>query len=314
MPNLYKMRRFFLFIITFGALVGLLLPGCKKTVEPKQHISYDPIPTPSPDGPGEAPLDVNIWGYLPTNDQERIWEKTLLDNIKTDIAYGLPKNSPDLSGMVEIPGGKHAVGFQTNGTLPIVSTPTFYIDQYVTSIQQYKKCVAAKQCLPLVGHLNCNPNTAPGNLPALVTFKQAERYCLWLGKRLPTDIEWEKAARGTDGRDYPWGNDTPTDEHANICGLDCQFEWTNKDWDDGYPYINPVDMFHKGDSPYGINQMCGNVKEWVTTKDKMKENHYKNMGSSWYSDVPQLQITNFQNFFAGTRLDDKGVRCVVSQK
>jgi formylglycine-generating enzyme required for sulfatase activity len=95
-----------------------------------------------------------------------------------------------------------------------------------------------------------------------VTWYGAQAYCAWREARLPTEAEWEKAARGTEGWIYPWGNNFDG-ERSNFCDSNCSRDWSNNDYNDGYSQTAPVGSYLTGVSPYGLYDMAGNVWEWV---------------------------------------------------
>ncbi len=165
--------------------------------------------------------------------------------------------------MVTIPAGEFLMG-SPDGQGRVDERPqravyldAFGIDQVEVTNERYMAFVKA------TGH-RTPPNpygtgplvslTGIEHLPVVqTTWYDAKAYCTWAKKRLPTEAEWEKAARGTDGRMYPWGNDPPTARHANF----------DREWEDEQT-LHPVGSVPGGDSPYGVKDMAGNVREWVS--------------------------------------------------
>ena len=129
-----------------------------------------------------------------------------------------------------------------------VSLPAFWIDVYEVTNARYRKCVEAGACYE-PQDLRFYQDGRYANHPVVfVTWYEADAYCHWLGERLPAEAEWEKAARGSQGPDYPWGSD-PSPEKLNA-GL-------------RVGGTLPVGSFPEGASPYGALDMAGNVWEWT---------------------------------------------------
>ncbi|MBX3307163.1 MAG: SUMF1/EgtB/PvdO family nonheme iron enzyme [Nitrospira sp.] len=212
----------------------------------------------------------------------------------------------DSVSMVTIPAGEFLMGNpegkgrDDERLQRSVHLDAFVIDQVEVTNERYMAFVKA------IGHrIPPNPyGTGPlqsikgiEQLPVVqTTWYDAKAYCSWAKKRLPSEAEWEKAARGTDGRMYPWGNEPPTARHANF----------DREWDDERT-LHAVGSLPDGDSPYGVKDMAGNAREWVS--DWYDVDYYKDAppgnppgpdkkgvvrsirGGSWHSPPSDIRTT-----------------------
>lgn len=182
----------------------------------------------------------------------------------------------DESAMVYVPAGLFRMGSDDSDPDAAedekphhqVHLGAFWMDRTEVTNAQYERCVEDLACSPPTSFAASTRDSYFANsefekYPVIyVDWNRANAYCTWAGKRLPTEAEWEKVARGTDNRMYPWGNAFDGSK-LNFCDISCALDWRNVDWDDGHADTAPVGSYPEGRSPYGALDMLGNVWEWV---------------------------------------------------
>ncbi len=184
-----------------------------------------------------------------------------LSVIVSGHAVSVPHTIQNPVGMSFVPSGAFLMGsnaWPDQQPVHTVTLDAFWIDTSEVTVLDYGTCLSAGACTaPVSSGGPCNWGVAGRGLHPIncVHWNHAASYCAWAGKRLPTEAEWEKGARGTDARTYPWGETTPTCSQAVFnegsgqgCGL-------GSTW--------PVGSKPLGDSPYGLHDMAGNAYEWV---------------------------------------------------
>ncbi len=253
------------------------------------------------------------------------------------VAQGLEKEVKGKDGapMVLIPEGPFPMGVphgdrdggRDEYPRHDVFVNNFYIDKFELTNGRYLEFVkATKHRIPQ------NPTNATRNLwegdtitesladrPVVnVDWADAQAYCQWAGKRLPTEAEWEKAAKGTADRRFPWGNVEPTNKHLNF----------NQQWI-GEKTLMPVGSYELGKSPFGVYDMAGNVWEWVN--DWYDAKYYEKSpaknptgpetgtkrvlrGSGWQNETPTVRIFTRVDSDPTIRNESTGFRCAMDAR
>ena len=208
-------------------------------------------------------------------------------------------NQKDQTLMILIHKGKYLFGmkkttsqkmYKSEGTSrQRLAIPAFYIDRTEVTVSNYKKFQPRYNEKPFTDGKSCPQSPAMG-----INWNKAHDYCKWAGKRLPSEAEWEAAARGNSVLAWPWGN-AYLPQRANLFGKE-----------DGYLGVAPVGSFPKGSSPYGVMDMAGNVWEWIQTDNKGLQ---VVKGGGWTSYKSQSKIS-FRNK-VGSKLENPtfGFRC-----
>jgi formylglycine-generating enzyme required for sulfatase activity len=227
-----------------------------------------------------------------------------------------PTPIPPIEGLVFIPGGSFTMGSDegpaASGPAHEVYLDPFWIEQTEVTMSDFSRYVEASGNVP-DAWADARFRLGP-NYPATgILWREAMSYCDWRGMRLPTEAEWEKAARGVDGRGFPWGRRWARDR-ANTSEI-------------GVGGPMPVGSFPLGASPYGILDMSGNVQEWVS--DRFGPDYYSISpvsnptgpteildpglrGGSWFTDQTHA-TTYFRNSSHSVRPNSRvGFRCALS--
>jgi formylglycine-generating enzyme required for sulfatase activity len=227
----------------------------------------------------------------------------------------------DGASMALVPAGEFLMGSNEGASdeRPVhkVYLDAFYIGKFEVTTSQYAKFLKATGRKPPDKWSEMNPMFDWARPVVGVDWNDADAYCRWAGKRLPTEAEWEKAARGTEGQKYPWGNDDPSEALAN-------FDWDSRRTWRGYSTLTPVGSYETGKSPYWLYDVGGNVWEWVAdwyNSNAYQNNHERNpkgptsgplkvtRGGSWADKAYSVRTSNRRGIPPSDRYRDVGFRC-----
>jgi formylglycine-generating enzyme required for sulfatase activity len=222
----------------------------------------------------------------------------------------------DSATYVFVPEGEFTMGSEDSRTDAQPPHTVFLSDYWIMQTEvtnsQYKLCVEAGVCTPPAND-RWNDSIYADHPVTQVTWQQAYEYARWIGGRLPTEAEWEKAARGVDGRIYPWGNELQGETLLN-------YNFSTGD-------TVPVGSYPAGASVYGVLDMAGNVEEWVA--DWYAPDYYASAptqdpsgpeegvlrvlrGGSYFSNRQAILATSREKALPDTHFDSVGFRVSIS--
>ena len=264
--------------------------GASPESDPSAAVSPRLQPSPLRD---HAPSAQDAKAIARVNDQLRIAQEVELKQLAQ-------RGIAQPEGMVVIPAGEFWMGtedgLQDARPLHLVQLSSYWFDKYEVTNARYRQCVEGGGCTPPKDRLTFEDPQRAQHPVTNITWNQARTFCQWQGKRLPTEAEWEKAARGTDGRRYPWGNDRDV-----VKSLVKNGELTA-----GTSGTEPVGRQVATVSPYGVFDLIGSVSQWV--KDWYADDFYQASstrdpqgplrgsfrvlrGGEWNEKLPNLQAS-----------------------
>ncbi len=253
------------------------------------------------------------------------------------------KRCPD--GMASVPEAEVTIGSADGESderpAHKITLNAFCMDLGEVTVANYTQCVKESGCTPggkTVDYRGVGPDdhalwdgfcntgkversTHPQNC---VNWEQATSFCKWAEKRLPTEEEWEYAARGSDGRKYPWGNDGPSQSLLNACGPECVAKGTlfGQPWQalypstDGFESTAPSRSFEPGKSPFGVYDLEGNVSEWTASAGcpypgtNCQSENRTTRGASWTAgDARDVRASARKKVSPSARSAEIGFRC-----
>jgi len=282
---------------------------------------------------GNLPAAVAAEVYRIAGERWRKWLKNSVAAllaagvIAGGIFYGLrgrdrtERIGKDGAPAVLIPAGAFVAGDDENSPRREIFVDAFYLDRYEVTVGRYASFLKATGNVRPPDEWETVDLKNGGDLPVVgVGWQDADSYCRWVGRRLPTEAEWERAARGTDERKFPWGNEAPTSEHA-------RFAQTSRSavYQDG---VARVGSRPKGASPFGIQDMSGNAWEWVADwfSESFPAADRRNpkgpnsgagkvlRGGGWYDQADQLAGAKRMHANPDQRDNSVGFRCASDAK
>lgn len=227
-------------------------------------------------------------------------------------------SSKDGAPLVPIAAGVFTMGDDEFSPQREVYVSAFYIDQFEITTARYAKFLSENGALAAPDEWDRVNPEAQGQLPVVgVSWHDAESYCRWAGKRLPSEAEWEKAARNGDARVYPWGNDEP---RADMAAYARPAEHA---YEGG---LTPVGSHASGRSHDGVQDLAGNASEWVNDwySESFRRDDVRDpagpadgpgkviRGSGWHDPAERLPSARRYHASEDTRADDLGFRCAKS--